>query len=211
MKRTAFLVLAAAGLLAARLPASAQQATDYYQLANFTLSGGDPTFPVTTDVTFQNLSLVETFADNSAPVTVALKDFSSVTQTSLDTSTLILASDTFLNPDPTHGAVTSATLTGTISPSLLDLSYAIGTPAATVLATNANFTATLFGTAPILTGDIVNLGSFSAVDDANNVVASAFVQVSVVAVPEPGLLALALAPGLAGLSLLRRRAVNKRA
>ena len=82
--------------------APAQAGYFEFQVVNFTLSGGDPTYPIAGDVTFSDLKLTETFADKST-ATLPLFDFNSTARTSLDTTQIELDSAPLIEVDPIHG------------------------------------------------------------------------------------------------------------
>lgn len=73
----------------------------------------DPTYNIASDVTFDNLLLNETFSDGFNQ-NVSLFDLSNpgAPVTSLDTGTLFLESDAQAVPDPAHGGLRLATLSG---------------------------------------------------------------------------------------------------
>jgi len=116
----AIIGLAAAGaaLLSAGT-ASAQTASPYYAYTvnNLTSMGGDPVYSVFDSVNFNNLQISEVFADNFSE---------SFSLPGSGTDPALEAQDSTASPllkslpgtsylDPTHGALTSATLTGTLS------------------------------------------------------------------------------------------------
>ena len=104
---------------------TARAASLQYRVTNLTLSGGDPTFDVATDVTFQNLSLMELFADHTSSA-VSLLDSNNSPQTSLTTSTIVLTSGIELQPDSLHGSIVGATITGSISQTGLSILTSFG-------------------------------------------------------------------------------------
>jgi MYXO-CTERM domain-containing protein len=188
------LPLGVALLLAVIPRANAQQFA--FQANNLSLSGGDPAFPVASDVTFEDLVLTEMFHDGSTQ-TVPLLDSDSQPQTSLDTGLIFLQSAPFTNPDPAHGALQSATLTGSFDLTDWDIQTAFGGPV-TSATVEPDFTATL--NAPAV-GDSVNIAGVD-VSSGAEYAAGTFGFVS--AVPEPGFWAF-VASGLAAAGLVRRR------
>ena len=200
--------LVGASLLCLGTAASAQQHS--YQVVNDTLSGGGTAFPVTDDLTFTNLHLTDTFADGFSSA-VTLRDFTGAGQSTLDTGVLELNSGLFTYPNPQHGALKSAALTGdlTISGLLpnpdgtltLTLQPTLDPASQYVQEVLTNFSATLFGAAPTTGG--VGVGEFSAVDASNNVLATTGIYAT--AVPEPGAFAVLGAGVLALLPFARRR------
>lgn len=195
------LALVAAATLCAG-PASAQFS---YQVINSTFSGGDPALPVTDDVTFSNLQIFESFSDGYS-------NFVTLPQTSLDTAALFFNTDPFANPDPTHGSLTSALLTGTIGfdgflPSnTLDLTLQPTLdPASQVSKTvSTSFSTSLFG--PAAPGATVGVGQFSLLNGSGDPVQT--VNINVAPVPEASTmvsLGLMVALSLGGLSIARRR------
>lgn len=128
----AILALLGAGVCLGAVQAQAQYAQ--FEVSNLTLSGGDPVFPVTDNVTFQNLMLSETFADTTTQkVTLP---------TSLDAFTLLADSPIFLTPDPLHGAISSAVLSGNINLFSLTLETTFSGPTTSVSVINSAFSAT---------------------------------------------------------------------
>lgn len=187
MKSAVLIALLGASVCLGTVQARAQYAQ--FEVSNLTLSGGDPVFPVTDNVTFQNLTLSETFAD-SATRNLTLPS-------SLDAFTLLADSPTFLTPDPVHGAISSATLSGNIDLSSLTLQNSFGGTTMFVTVTNPAFSAML--TNPGI-GDNVN---FAVATSSGTVNVGAFSLVT--AVPEPGTFAfLAACAGAAPLVLRRR-------
>lgn len=212
LRRAACLSLASAALLCLSVGAQAQSKLSY-QVINDTLSGGGADFPVTDDVTFTHLSLTEQFADQYTTM-VPLMDLNGAPQTTLDTGVIELDSALFTYPNSTHGTLQSAVLTGQ-----LNISGLLPNPDGTITLTLQptldpasqqtqnvlpDFTAVLFGSAPPPDG--IGVGQFSAVDNANTVVATTrIIAGSRAAVPEPGIYAILAAAALALLPFLRSR------
>ena len=188
--------VAAAGLLSAS-GASAQTApaSYFFQVENDTLSGGDPVFSVTDNLTFSNLRINEVFTGGFSQ-TISLG--------SLDTNTL----DAFSNTFSTSSPLVSAVLTGSIGsgPAQTVLTQtSLGGPV-TPQYVSSTFSASLFG--PAQTGTA--LGTFSLVDGNNNVVSTVNI-LAPAAVPEASTtvsLGLLLALGLGALAVSRRRAAS---
>ncbi|BDI29725.1 hypothetical protein CCAX7_17760 [Capsulimonas corticalis] len=175
-----------------------------YQVTNFTLSGGDPTFSVASDVTFQNLDLTETFADSTTQ-TLSLYDLTSYSKTNtLDTGVLSVYTNPFSYADMGHGAITSATLNGSFDLTNLDIEKSFGGPlsSANVFPSfTASFTPGSFNSffdvftniyaVDAQTGEKYGVGTFG---------------LTATPVPEPsGLVAMLAASGLALLGFLFRR------
>ncbi len=122
LRVVAGLAVAASALLSAG-SASAQTPFYAFTVNNLTGVGGDPTFSVADSVNFNNLQINEVFADSttqsftlpgSSPFDPALEQGDSSASPILKS----LPGSSYV--DPTHGALTSATLTGTLSfPGLL--------------------------------------------------------------------------------------------
>ena len=197
LRQATLLGLAAAALLGAR-SASAQAAPFTYQVTNETLSGGDPAFPVTDDLTFTNLLVTETFSGGGT-VTLPLSD--------LDTG-LIAEETAPFTFDGSLGSLQSAVLTGTLDNGLLPggtqtLSFqtALGGPVTPQLVAT-NFSASLLGPA---TGG-VGVGQFALLFNGNPFLGP--VTINAAPVPEASTtvsLGLMLALGLGGLMAARRR------
>jgi hypothetical protein len=180
-----------------------------YQIQNDTFSGGDPVFPVTDDLTFNDLHLTETFSDGFS---------STALLGSLTTAGLDLQSPATLF-DPSHGALSSSVLTGTLgrdtfpfSPALdVTTQLAPGGPT-TDQVVSSSFSTTLYGTAN--QGDI-GVGQFSLLAGNDPLFGRAPTIISVspvraAPVPEASTtvsLALMLALG-AGLLVARRRSAR---
>lgn len=163
--------------------------TAHYEITNLTLSGGDPTYDVATDVTFTNLVLTETFADSFSEVVTLPQNW-------LDTLTIVLDTAAFTLPDPVHGSLTQATLTGSLSVTDLEILTTFGgTPfSATVL---PDFSATLVN--PNITTSVV----INAVD-VNSGATYGLGNFSAQVTPEPATLTL-MASGIAALWAGRKR------
>ena len=190
MRSVLLSALAGAGICL--LTAGAEAQVIHFEVTNLTLSGGDPTFPVTNDVTFTGLNLQEHFNDGTTG-TVDLKIPNDGTVvTSLDTSTILLESDPFDFPTP-HGGLQFATLTGSFSVTNWTLQNTFGGPSlnATVSST---FSATLSGP-----------GGFTYIDgtDALNGGKYHAGTLALTATPEPGAFAFGLT-GLLGIASLAR-------
>lgn len=183
LRRMACLGMAAAAIITA----GSVSADPYsYQVVNDTLSGGDPVFPVTNPVTFKNLLLTETFFDNSTAA-VPLLDFTNTPLTALDVNTIELDSAVFTLPDPVHGDLTGAVLTGSftidglVSGPTLDLTIQpnLDPASQSILPVYTKFSADLFAAPPY--GPAA--GTFSLLDASGAPVRS--VPIVAVAVPEP--------------------------
>ena len=186
--------------LALALSSGAAYAQSYnFQVTNATLSGGDPDFPITDDVTFTNLSLIATYSDNFTTA-VPLLDANGATQTSLDTTTSTLQS-ALQSADPTHGTITSALLTGQFNITAVTLQSSFG-GALTGVTINPNFSAML--SVPAIGGVSTPINAIDS-NSAAPYGAGTFGATSLAA-PESGTLAL-LACGVlsTGAVILRRR------
>lgn len=143
MKRMLLPLVTAAAISVVGVSAQAQFPV---QVTNFMFSGGDPVFPITNDVTFQNLLLTENFADSTS-TTLALFDPADPTHTAtdmLDTGVLNLETDPLPGlSSPTHGSLTSFVLTGNYDLTNLDIATQFGGPTTNV-DVNQAFTASLF-------------------------------------------------------------------
>ncbi len=195
-----FLVPALTGLFLALPAVPAQAGFIAFQVLNFTLSGGDATYPITSDVTFNNLSLTETFRDDSR-ATVPLRDFGGVVRTTLDTNQLALESAPILATGGARGDLISTTLTGTFSVTDIQFTPTFGGPrtSVTVLPT---FSATLTGFSPdaVL---IVARGPGGATYGAGAL------SILATAVPEPSSLALMIVGAGVGLLTVGPRRVRR--
>lgn len=200
-----FLPLALLG--AAVVPAAAQTggvSPFQYQIVNDTLSGGDPVFPVTDDLTFSGLKLTETFSDGFS---------STALLGTLDTSGADLQAPATLF-SAAHGALSSSTLTGTLGrntfpfSSILDVTTQQGPGGATGdQKISAYFSSTLFGAAP---AGGLGVGQFSLLAGNDPLFGRAPTQISAAPVPEASTtvsLGLMLALG-AGVLVARRRAAR---
>lgn len=174
-------------------------ATISYTASNFTASGGDPTYSIATDLTFNNLSLRETFADGTFSA-VSLYDFTNTVRTSLDSLTVNLSSLPLTTPDPTHGSVVSAMLTGLFSTTNVTIVTSFGgTPVAAVI--SPNFSVTL----PVAASSInINATSGAASYAAGTLQST----VAESAVPEPATYAVASLGLFVVFVLGRRRMVR---
>ena len=223
VREAALLGLAAAALLCAG-SASAQTQPLALQVTNDTFSGGDPLFPVTDDLTFNNLVLTESFTDGTT-TTLALSDPNGVVQNTLDSGPTDLISSGFSFVDSTGGSLASATLTGILGISgfppasilPVDLEYGFVDPNA-VRPPNAYLNAAFSSTLsfPMTPGQPapggIGIGQFSLV--ANNPAANypaifiATINATPNPVPEASTavsIGLMLALGLGGLVITRRR------
>ncbi len=172
-------------------------ATVTYTLNNYTLSGGDSTYSVASDVTFNNLVLSETFAD-SVLVSVPLFNASNIAQTSLSTTTLDLTSAALSDTSAQHGALLSATITGSLSQTSLSILTSFGGTPSTVTVL-PNFSATL----PIAASTI-NVNALDSTGKAYAIGSLDAVKAASAAVPEPGTFAIAAIGMLALISVMRR-------
>ena len=211
------LAAAGAALLCAS-SASAQTTTPYFAFVvdNLTSSNGSATFPVYDALTFSSVQVKEVFADDytqTLSVQDLFGDAPGIVQ-STDSAPTGLQIFTPQNgvgySDLTHGALTSATLTGTLSfPGIAQtnpLTVSIltdpnGTPYEQPISTN--FSASLFG--PAQSG--IGIGTFSLL----NLGSSQGTTVIIDAQPVPEAssvitLGLLLALGLGTLVIARRRA-----
>lgn len=224
LRQAALLGLAAAALLCAG-GASAQTQPLAFQVTNLTFSGGGPLFPVTDDLTFNNLLLTENFSDGTM-ATLTLNDPNGAAQTTLDSGPTDLISNGFSFVDGTGRILSSATLTGTLGIS--------GFPATPILAVdvetapvdptqirpsntflNAAFSSTLTfpAGAGMQTPGGIGVGQFGLV--ANNagtnfpaILLPATIYATTNPVPEASTvlsMGLMLALGLGGLAVTRRR------
>ena len=196
MKKAVLFAAFGAGVLALA-PAAQSQGILSYQIANFTLSGGDPTYSITDDLTFSNLSLSELFADGTTVSGVSLIGPNGQNTNSLNTTDIFLNSATVNSA--AHGGLKSATLTGGFGTASIGIQTAFGgavTPA-TILPT---FSATLTTTG---VGDFVNIFATDAVSGATY--GAGTLAITPGEVPEPGSVTLIAACGLGALPFLRRR------
>ncbi len=198
-------LLGALGVCAAPAFAQTAPASPFnYQIANSTLSGGDPVYSVTDDLTFNNLNLTETFSDG----------FSSTTSLgSLTTAALDLQSPATLL-DPTHGALSSSVLTGTLGVDTFPFSSVLnvttqqapGGPTTDQMV-SAYFSTTLYGAAP---QGSIGVGQFSLLAGNDPLFNAAPTEIGAAPVPEASTtvsLGLMLALGL-GVLVARRRAAR---
>ena len=193
MKRALTSLLAGVGLVALTTFARAQTPAVAFQITNNTLSGGDPTFPVITDVTFQNLVLTELIG--GTPTTVTLFDPTHTATDTLDTSGNDLESDPFALPT---GGFDNVVLTGTPDLADMELQFA---PGGSISPT---------GPLPILFADFANsapagypaVGQLSLFDPTTG---NAITTVNIYAVPEPGTLALFASCGIGFAAAMRKR------
>lgn len=181
-------------LLAPTVSAQTMPASFSFGVENDTLSSGDPVFPVTDNLTFSNLQILEKFADTSSQV-LFLK--------SLDANAFSIQTD-LMTPS---SLLISAVLTGSIGTGPMQTintrTTTIGGPTIPQYVFS-NFSADLFETAP----DGTALGTFSLTDSSNNVINSVKIE-ALPAVPEASTtvsLGLLLALGLGTLAVSRRRA-----
>ncbi len=212
------LAVAGAALLSAG-GASAQTASPFYAftVSNLTASNGDPVFSVYDSVNFNNLQVNETFADSFSQ---------SFALPGSGTDPALEAGDSTAGPllksltgggytDPTHGALTSATLTGTLSfPGLL--SDGSGKLPLTIQPTTdpssqyqepvfTSFSTSLFG--PAQTGPAV--GTFSLLNLGSNQGTTVDINAPVPEASTTVSLGLLLVLGLGTLVVARRKnAVN---
>ena len=218
MNRMVLPLLCGMGLCLTGVQANADQ--DQVQISNLTFSGGVISvpygandFPVSDDVTFNNLTLTETFG-NSTVVPDTLFDSSNVAQTSLGSILSpdgnILTGNVF---DTTaNGGLTAITLNGTLSLTTLNV-YNSPLPATTTQPTtvDVNFSATY--STPTTGGSI----NFYATDNSGSPFAAQYAigTLSLVnvgppqaTVPEPNCFAFlaAVSCGLVSMLALRRRA-----
>ncbi len=223
LREAALLGLAAAALLCAH-SASAQTPPLAFQVTNNTFSGGDPLFPVTDDLTFNNLLLTESFTDGTT-TTLTLSDPNGAMQNMLDSGPTDLVSGGFSFVDSTGGSLSSATLTGTLGVSgfppagilPVDVEYGIIDPNAIRPANtylNAAFSSTLSfpATAGSQAPGGIGIGQFSLVanDPTTNYPAIFVGTINATPNPVPEAstavsVGLMLALGFGGLIVTRRR------
>ncbi len=207
LRQAARLGLAAAAFLYAGA-ASAQTSPYTFQVTNGTLSGGAPVESVTDDLTFNNLVLTETFSDGfSTPISMG----------SLDTATFFAEIPATLF-DPTHGALSSAVLTGNLGidgfppTSVLNVTLQqtpggpqVGVPINTAFSTTLSTSP--FSAAP---AGSISVGQFALLAGGSPLFNAAPTEIIVApVVPEASTtvsLGLMLALGLGGLIVTRRRA-----
>ncbi len=209
LRHAARLALAGAAFLCAGSVSAAGNGYSF-QIVNLTASGGDPTFPVTDDVTFTNLQIHEIYADNFAPV---------LSVGSLDTGAVALQTNFFffngtpngVLSDPLHGALTSAVLTGSLDisglistdPMSLTLQPTLDPASQYQQLVSRDFSASLFGASP----SGIGIGQFSLLDSSSNP-AFPTVQINANPVPEASTtvsLGLMLLLAVGGLVIVRRR------
>ncbi len=177
----------------------------YFEVDNLTNSGGDPNFPVVSDVTFSNLALRETFADNFQQLLPLYLDPTNLStqQDSLNTQDLSLFTSPVSLPDGAHGALTQLTITGLTDQSLLELQTSLNGPS-TFVQTGGSFSTNLFGPNPAG----IPVGLLSEIDATNNnIIAQTPIQVT----PEGSSLTMLATCGLGMLTTigLRRRSRRK--
>ena len=180
-------LLAAPGAFAQTAPAPFA-----FDVENDTLSGGDPVFSVTDNLTFSNLQINETFQSGFSQ-TILLSSF--------DANALSETTPGFITSSP----LVSAVLTGAIGPGPaqnVTTETTIGGPVTTRYV-SSTFAASLFG--PAQTG--IALGTFSLLDGSGNPAQTVNI-VAPAAVPEASTtvsLGLLLTLALGALAVTRRR------
>ena len=218
------LAAAGTGLLSAG-SASAQTATPFYAFVvnNYTSSSGTA-FPVLDSVNFVSTQVNEVFADGYTQSLSLQDNYGDAVGTITAQDAVPTALQTFTTlsnggyADPTHGVMTSATLTGNMVfpgfPSTSTLMLTVQTDAAgdtTQQNVFTPFTASLFGTAPtgtpIGTFSLMNLGSGQN-STVNIDAASAPTPAPVPEASTTISLGLLLALGLGTLAAARRRAAR---
>ena len=186
-------------------PAFAQtQNPVYFEVTNFTNAGGNPYFPVVSDLNFTNLSLTETFADHFQQTVALYLDptDASTQQNSLNTQDFVLTSGTFSDPSSTHGALVQAILTGNTDQSLLQVQTAINGPSSFVPA-STSISANLFGPDP----GRIGVGTLSEINaNTQDIIARAPIEVT----PEGSSLSLFATCGLGVLATLGIRRRNRK-
>lgn len=215
LRQAALLGLVGSAFLCAGSASAAGGAYDF-QIVNDTLSGGGSPFSVTDDVTFTNLQVTETFADNFSQ-TIGLGSLDTGAAPLESSFSFFDASPTGFS-DPNHGLLTSAVLdgnlviSGLIPGSTLDLTLqpALNPPDQFPQTVQTNFSTTLIGAQPSTSG--VGVGQFSLLDINHNIAALSgnplTAQINAAPVPEASTVAsfgLMLALGLGGLIVARRR------
>ena len=194
-------ILFGVAAIALGVSAPAQAASVTYQVTNFTASGGDPVFNVATDLTLNSLALTETFADRTSQ-TIALFDANNTMRTSLDTSTVFLNSAASMAPDPVHGELAGAMLTGSLSRTNLSILNTFGgTPVnASVL---SSFAASLPGTGGALSTNFYATDAQSGAQYGLGTLTADGIGSFPAAVPEPSTF-LMLFGGLSAVALYSR-------
>ena len=197
------ILFSAALIGVALLSASAAQAQNpvSFEVANFTLSGGDPVYSIVSDLTFTNLSLSESFVDGTTLSGVNLIGANGQSANSLNTTDIFLNSATV--DFGAHGGLKSATLTGGFSATGVGIETAFGGPVVNTTI-NPAFTATLN---PTGIGDFANIFAVDSVTGATY--AAGTLALTPGAVPEPGAVALLAACGIGALPFLRRRQARR--
>jgi MYXO-CTERM domain-containing protein len=212
LRQAALLGLAAAALLGGRSAfAQGQGLTGLnYQVSNYTLSAGDALESVTDDLTFNNLVITETFGDGST--------------TALPLGSLTTGDPAAETPatlfDPTHGALTSVVLTGTLgidgfpASSFLDvtLQTALGGATTDQRISTAFSTPLSFNTTNTAPAGSISVGQFALLGNNFPLFGAAPTEIIVTPVPEASTVVsmgvmLALGLGLLAVSR-RRRTVN---
>ena len=213
LRAFAGLAVAGAALLSAG-GASAQTPFYSFNVNNLTSSNGDPVYSVYDAVTFSSVQINEVFADSYAQ-SIGLP---SVQTTDLmQSSTQVFTTAGGVYSDPVHGALTSATLTGTMtfpgfSPAntlMLTIQPSVDPNSQYQQSVFTPFTASLFGAAP----SGIAIGTFSLLNTSTG----QGTQVNIDALPVPAAvpeasttvsLGLLLAFGFGALAVSRRRAAR---
>ena len=202
-----FFGLAVAG--AALLPASGafaqtSPATSAFEVYNATMSGGDPVFSVSDDLTFTSLQITEGFASGFTQ-TVFLPSFDA---NSPANNPGVEYTDQFASGSPLTSAVLTGTFDNLAPGSTLTVNLAQDLSGTTVpFNVYSSFSADLFNP----TTPAIGAGQFALVDGSRNVLNGVTIGVNAAPVPEASTtvsLGLLLALGLGALVVTRRRAAS---
>ncbi len=184
--------------------AQTPSATSAFEVYNATMSGGDPVFSVSNDLTFTNLQITEGFA-NGFTQTVFLPSFDA-------NSPVDNPGVEYTNQFASGSPLTSAVLTGTLDNlapgSTLTVNLAQDLSGTTVpFNVYSNFSADLFNSMT----PAIGFGQFALVDGSRNILNGVTIGANAAPVPEASTtvsLGLLLALGLGALVVTRRRAAS---